>query len=568
MGHQTPSRYGTPGPPQDMSYDHHSPYSHRGNEGGMYHHAGYDTSGGTLYGPLSGELGHQPYSTPDTSPPTPSRASDVLTTRSGLNIHKGTPNPKPLAARASRVEKSTPRKKKERAKSSKKVEGISKPLSELAIEQPNVHVADIEAYVNRSVETRMKEVEESKTPGRIKRPMNAFMLYRKAYQNLAKNLCTQNNHQVVSQVCGSGWPLEPEHVREQFNEWAKTERANHQKAHPGYKFTPSKPRPKARDGEGDSDEGDLDDLEWGASRASSRSRQLKKPGHGRNDAPASIFHGYPQLSGSPMGLGVQTQSMYHYSNPGKPIPAPYSQTNLSGQYYQQSVHQRQDGTGFVEDVLIRKTPSPAMGYAPPPMDGRFDALGQYGHMPHPDGLEPMIDPGLMGHGGHGYGDPYGDPMLEPRWTNPLEFGSGRQDLLDAIGLLLLAHACYSAQEHSALQSFRAASPLSTFAVPATTSLPVDITIETGVATVVIVLGLVLGAPNLRPIQWRVWAGKIEREGEAGFLNGSGEVEKDYMGNPFRILESRPGFVDIRKQKRDFANWAKGDEKTKPTMASA
>lgn len=128
--------------------------------------------------------------------------------------------------------------------------------------------------------------------------------------------------------------------------------------------------------------------------------------------------------------------------------------------------------------------------------------------------------------------------------------------------------CYSAQEHSALQSFRAASPLSTFAVPATTSLPVDITIETGVATVIIVLGLVLGAPNLRPIQWRVWAGKIEREGEAGFLNGSGEVEKDYMGNPFRILESRPGFVDIRKQKRDFANWAKGDEKTKPTMASA
>lgn len=61
---------------------------------------------------------------------------------------------------------------------------------------------------------------------------------------------------------------------------------------------------------------------------------------------------------------------------------------------------------------------------------------------------------------------------------------------------------------------------------------------------------------MRPIQWRVWAGQIEREGEAGFKNSSGEVEKDYVGNPFRLLESRPGFVDIRKQRKEFAEWAK------------
>ncbi|KAF4813980.1 hypothetical protein CGCSCA4_v014780 [Colletotrichum siamense] len=137
----------------------------------------------------------------------------------------------------------------------------------------------------------------------------------------------------------------------------------------------------------------------------------------------------------------------------------------------------------------------------------------------------------------------------------------------AFGLVLLGHACYSAQEHTALQSFRAASPLSSSPDSATTSLPADITIETAVATIIVILGLVLGAPNLRPIQWRVWAGKIEREGEAGFLSGSGEVEKDYLGNPFRILESRPGFVDIRKQKDDFASWAKNDKKTQATTAS-
>ncbi|OLN92863.1 hypothetical protein CCHL11_08826 [Colletotrichum chlorophyti] len=132
--------------------------------------------------------------------------------------------------------------------------------------------------------------------------------------------------------------------------------------------------------------------------------------------------------------------------------------------------------------------------------------------------------------------------------------------ITAIGLLLLGHACYSAQEHSVLQSFRAASSLST-SPTSTTSLPADISIETTVATVIIVLGLVLGGPNYRPIQWSVWAGKIEREGEAGFLTGGGEVEKDYVGNPFRVLESRPGFVDIRKQRREFANWVKAGEKT-------
>jgi hypothetical protein len=34
------------------------------------------------------------------------------------------------------------------------------------------------------------------------------------------------------------------------------------------------------------------------------------------------------------------------------------------------------------------------------------------------------------------------------------------------------------------------------------------------------------------------------------------VDKDYVGNPFRVLESRPGFVDIRKQKREFAEWVR------------
>jgi hypothetical protein len=88
------------------------------------------------------------------------------------------------------------------------------------------------------------------------------------------------------------------------------------------------------------------------------------------------------------------------------------------------------------------------------------------------------------------------------------------------------------------------------------SLPIDISIETIVAVFTVCLGLVLGSPELRPIQWRVWAGKIEREGEKGFTNIDGQADKDYMGNPFRVLESRPGFVDIRKQRKEFAQWVR------------
>ncbi|KAK1769422.1 magnesium transporter [Phialemonium atrogriseum] len=126
-----------------------------------------------------------------------------------------------------------------------------------------------------------------------------------------------------------------------------------------------------------------------------------------------------------------------------------------------------------------------------------------------------------------------------------------------LGLVLLAHACYSAQEHSALQSFRAATIASTSSPAAVAaSLPIDISIEAVLATAVICLGLVLGTPPLQPIQWRVWAGKIEREGDEGFLDASGEVSKGYVGNPFRTLETRPGFVDIRKQRREFADWVR------------
>ena len=125
---------------------------------------------------------------------------------------------------------------------------------------------------------------------------------------------------------------------------------------------------------------------------------------------------------------------------------------------------------------------------------------------------------------------------------------------------LTYRSCYSAHEHSALHSTSTASlsSITSHGGSASTlaALPIDISIETIVAIFTICLGLVLGTPDLRPIHWRVWAGKIEREGEKGFTNRDGEVDKDYVGNPFSVLESRPGFVDIRKQRKEFAEWVR------------
>jgi hypothetical protein len=121
---------------------------------------------------------------------------------------------------------------------------------------------------------------------------------------------------------------------------------------------------------------------------------------------------------------------------------------------------------------------------------------------------------------------------------------------------LIRSSCYSAQEHAALSASLVQHLSSQQSSP---NLPIDICIETVLATLVVCIGLVLSSPQPRPIRWTTWAGKIEREGAAGFRNSGGEVDKDFRGNPFRALESRQGFVDIRKQRREFADWAKGNE---------
>lgn len=327
--------------------------------------------------------------------------------------------------------KPPPKKRKERAKACKRANIVFSPLSELARHYPDVAIANIGSYVNRPAEVRLQEVAQGKIPGKIKRPMNAFMLYRKAYQNLAKALCTEENHQVVSKVCGEGWPLEPESVREQFNQWARTERENHHDAHPNYKFTPSKPAKKAKKAGNESDDASmLDDPDWTPSRVP---RQSVDRGNGRygqvacaGRQPPTIFEAYHPYGSPNIGLSPPpSHHMYQYSTLGKPMPAPYDNTGLVGaHYYQQNIHHPIAGRGaLVEDAIVRDTPSPG-AYAGGEQDVYHGQPSQYPPIGQHSAPEQAIDPSLVAAGPEGvrYDAFYGGFGLEDaQWQ-------GQQDM--------------------------------------------------------------------------------------------------------------------------------------------
>ncbi|RAH66192.1 membrane magnesium transporter family protein [Aspergillus aculeatinus CBS 121060] len=106
-------------------------------------------------------------------------------------------------------------------------------------------------------------------------------------------------------------------------------------------------------------------------------------------------------------------------------------------------------------------------------------------------------------------------------------------LLTLFGLVLLAHASRLNPLHS------------TTTTTTTTHLPPDIIIEALVSLIVVSMGLVLGTEKLKPISWSEWAGQIEREGKGR--------------HPYRRLEERYGFWDVRAKRKEFADWIRGTD---------
>ncbi|KAK3989194.1 hypothetical protein QBC44DRAFT_89835 [Cladorrhinum sp. PSN332] len=439
---QSPSRYGTPVPQSHHSQSFDLYQQQRGGS----QMAGYQQTmyqhGNSQYGPIP-EMS-LPYGTPATSPPTPSRASDIMSVRSGAMG-------KALAPKSTRIEKSSnKKKKKERAKPAKNVPAIDRPMSELTKDSA-IEVADIETYVHRSAQVRQDEVKDcKKNPGKIKRPMNAFMLYRKAYQQRAKEWASQHNHQVVSRVCGSSWPLEPEQIRTQFKTWADIERDNHQKAHPNYKFTPSKPqKPVKYDDTFDhSEASDLD--EFGEWHSGSRMRSsTNTPNDDREYIPSRSVYAATHHPLMMQGMGGPHQSRSAFDFPGslaRGIGSGYDGRDMANHYYQQQRHLH---SGAIEDVLMRKTPSPSLAFqSTHGLHSHYD-LSQYHHpAPHQQQLDHASHPSSQPHSQSHPQPQHFDQRIDPSLMS-------QEDLLfDSVGNLNSMSALYENGAGSSQQSWQ------------------------------------------------------------------------------------------------------------------
>ncbi|KAF1996831.1 hypothetical protein P154DRAFT_471929 [Amniculicola lignicola CBS 123094] len=346
------------------------------------------------------------------SPPTPHSGIDheemVHRTRSGRTV---APSSSPAIADRPKAKPVPKVKKAKPGKSEKpKTPKLTAPLSVLTKDLANVPVRNMEEWVNRSVETRRKEVE--KRNGYVTRPMNSFMLYRSAYAERTKQWCLQNNHQVVSSVSGESWPLEPPEIRDRYNEYAKLERMNHQNAHPTYKFSPSKTTMPAKKRKGDySDEepSDFEDAEWDPGHRKSRNRSSRRS---ERASGYPVNHMNPDYFDRPYGgPGGGMHGSWEMTHEGKPVPMsmPMAQADLYGQYFHSSAHPNMGmGATVMEDLRMRRvdTPGASMHFSPGhsllglPGGNAADLMQQlHSQTGTPLGEDGQVDPMLLAYDG-------------------------------------------------------------------------------------------------------------------------------------------------------------------------
>jgi hypothetical protein len=227
------------------------------------------------------------------------------------------------------------------------------PLSILTANM-TVPIKDIEAWVHRPASVRQAEAETRN--GYVTRPMNSFMLYRSAYAERTKQWGLQNNHQVVSKLAGQSWPLEPESIKRQYEEYARIERDNHTAAHPSYKFSPSKIGPVARKKEreaalrGDVSDSDSDvsedsdvesDAEFRPTRGAGRHRR------GRTTSPSRRGRGNRDAPSAPMTPPARIAAFQSYHdaspNPAPGYGAPQAWMGADGNMYTASPDSRGHG---------------------------------------------------------------------------------------------------------------------------------------------------------------------------------------------------------------------------------
>ncbi|KAH8165443.1 hypothetical protein CIB48_g2777 [Xylaria polymorpha] len=106
--------------------------------------------------------------------------------------------------------------------------GLTKPLSKLAPETPGYKELDMEAFVRRSADHRIVR-------GKIGRPANAFILYRKAYGCVAGSLASGRQAN-ISRIVGASWKMETQQLRDYFHSLSHVEKVEHMLCFPSYKY--------------------------------------------------------------------------------------------------------------------------------------------------------------------------------------------------------------------------------------------------------------------------------------------------------------------------------------------
>lgn len=120
---------------------------------------------------------------------------------------------------------------------------LDQPLSTWSRTLPGVKPENMDDFVGRSSQERKTEAHAQ---GKIKRELNSFIIYRKAYKSVAEAYLLgqpdpiDKSNSCVSKVCALSWYQESPVVRNQCVSWAKKDREGHRKAFPSYKYAPLK----------------------------------------------------------------------------------------------------------------------------------------------------------------------------------------------------------------------------------------------------------------------------------------------------------------------------------------
>ncbi|KAI9143305.1 hypothetical protein BKA69DRAFT_172110 [Paraphysoderma sedebokerense] len=154
-----------------------------------------------------------------------------------------------------------------------------------------------------------------------KRPMNAFIIYRREKQRLLLNNYSGISNNDISKIVAEMWKNEPEEVKSYFKQIANKVKEEHKKRYPDYKYQPRKNKKNLKPNAGM-------DILYLASNMQSASSGPKSPQADSTDA-AEIQS--PQLNQVPDGTKTlpSFQTLLNGSLPSKSTP-PIAKTSTGG----------------------------------------------------------------------------------------------------------------------------------------------------------------------------------------------------------------------------------------------